>query len=30
MERNEKKFNEFIEEARNDPNIIGFFVGGSR
>lgn len=26
----EKTFEEFVEEAKNDPNIIGFFLSGSR
>ena len=30
MKSNRERFNEFVEEARNDPNIIGFFLSGSR
>ena len=30
MKTNEEIFNEFVEEARKDPNIIGFFLSGSR
>ncbi|MBT4135277.1 hypothetical protein HOD75_00475 [archaeon] len=28
--KQDKIFNEFIEEAENDSNVIGFFLGGSR
>ncbi len=30
MKSNKELFNEFVEEARKDPNIIGFFLSGSR
>ena len=28
--KTEEIFNKFVEEARKDPNIIGFFLNGSR
>ena len=30
MKNNEEKFKEFVGEARKDPNVIGFFLSGSR
>src|SRR3989344_4843698 len=30
MADSQVKFNKILEEAENDPNIIGFWVGGSR
>ena len=30
MKNSERIFNQLREEAENDPNIIGFFLGGSR
>ncbi len=30
MKSDKETFKEFVEEAKNDPNIIGFFLSGSR
>ena len=30
MKNNNQIFKELIEEAKNDPNVIGFFLGGSK
>ncbi len=30
MKTSKEIFNEFVEEAKNDPNVVGFFLSGSR